>query len=50
MPNRDGFQVLKEPKAINSTIKNHSGFLRHDGNYIAKCAKMVPRLFIKKHR
>jgi DNA-binding NarL/FixJ family response regulator len=40
MPNRDGFQVLKELKAINSTIKSIVISMHYDGNYIAKCAKM----------
>jgi len=40
MPNMDGFQVLKELKAINSTIKPIVISMHNDGNYIAKCAKM----------
>jgi two-component system response regulator NreC len=40
MPNRDGFEVLKELKALNSTIKPIVISMHNDGNYIAKCAKM----------
>ena len=40
MPNMDGFQVLKELKAINSTIKPIFISMHNDGNYISKCAKM----------
>ena len=40
MPNRDGFQVLKELKTLNSTIKPIVISMHSDGNYIAKCAKM----------
>jgi len=40
MPNMDGFEVLKELKAINSSIKPIVISMHNDGNYIAKCAKM----------
>ena len=40
MPNMDGFQVLKELKNLNSTIKPIVISMHNDGNYIAKCAKM----------
>jgi DNA-binding NarL/FixJ family response regulator len=40
MPNMDGFEVLKELKAINSNIKPIVISMHNDGNYIAKCAKM----------
>ncbi|GEL11645.1 two component transcriptional regulator, LuxR family [Flavobacterium glycines] len=40
MPNRDGFAVLKELKALNSNIKPIVISMHDDGNYIAKCAKM----------
>ena len=40
MPNMDGFQVLKELKAIASPIKPIVISMYNDGNYIAKCAKM----------
>lgn len=40
MPNRDGFQVLKELKTLNSTIKPIVISMYDDGNYIAKCAKL----------
>jgi two-component system, NarL family, response regulator NreC len=40
MPNVDGFQVLKELKALNSDIKPIVISMHNDGNYIAKCAKM----------
>ncbi len=40
MPNRDGFQVLKELKASASDIKPIVISMHNDGNYIAKCAKM----------
>ncbi|OYX82183.1 MAG: DNA-binding response regulator [Flavobacteriales bacterium 32-34-25] len=40
MPNMDGFQVLKELKTLNSTIKPIVISMHNDGNYIAKCAKM----------
>jgi DNA-binding NarL/FixJ family response regulator len=36
----DGFQVLKELKAIASPIKPIVISMYNDGNYIAKCAKM----------
>ena len=39
MPNMDGFQVLKEMKALNSNIKPIVISMHSDGNYIAKCAK-----------
>lgn len=40
MPNVDGFQVLKELKALNSDIKPIVISMHNEGNYIAKCAKM----------
>ncbi len=40
MPNRDGFTVLKELKALNSSLKPIVISMHDDGNYIAKCAKM----------
>lgn len=40
MPNMDGFQVLKELKNSDSTIKPIVISMHNDGNYIAKCAKM----------
>lgn len=40
MPNMDGFEVLKELKALNSAIKPIVISMHNDGNYIAKCAKM----------
>ena len=40
MPNMDGFQVLKELKTVNTTIKPIVISMHNDGNYIAKCAKM----------
>ncbi len=40
MPNMDGFQVLKELKALNSNLKPIVISMHNDGNYIAKCAKM----------
>lgn len=40
MPNMDGFQVLKELKALASDIKPIVISMHNDGNYIAKCAKM----------
>lgn len=40
MPNRDGFGVLKELKALNSAMKPIVISMHDDGNYIAKCAKM----------
>lgn len=40
MPNKDGFQVLKELKTLNATIKPIVISMYNDGNYIAKCAKM----------
>lgn len=40
MPNRDGFQVLKELKTLNSNIKPIIISMHEDGNYIAKCAKL----------
>ena len=40
MPNMDGFQVLKELKTVNTTIKPVIISMYNDGNYIAKCAKM----------
>jgi two-component system, NarL family, response regulator NreC len=40
MPNRDGFQVLKELKTLDSNIKPIVISMHNDGNYIAKCAKM----------
>jgi two-component system, NarL family, response regulator NreC len=40
MPNLDGFEVLKELKTLNSTIKPIVISMHNDGNYIAKCAKM----------
>ena len=39
MPKMDGFQVLKEMKALNSNIKSIVISMHSDGNYIAKCAK-----------
>lgn len=39
MPQMDGFQVLKEIKALNSNIKPIVISMHSDGNYIAKCAK-----------
>jgi len=39
MPKMDGFQVLKEMKALNSNIKPIVISMHSDGNYIAKCAK-----------
>ncbi len=49
MPNRDGFQVLKELKAINSTIKPIVISMHNDGNYIAKCAKMGAYSYLLKN-
>ena len=40
MPNMDGFEVLKELKALTSDIKPIVISMHNDGNYIAKCAKM----------
>jgi DNA-binding NarL/FixJ family response regulator len=40
MPNKDGFQVLRELKTLNATIKPIVISMYNDGNYIAKCAKM----------
>ncbi len=40
MPNMDGFQVLKELKTVNTTIKPVIISMYNDGNCIAKCAKM----------
>lgn len=40
MPNMDGFEVLKELKALNSSLKPIVISMHDDGNYIAKCAKM----------
>ncbi len=40
MPNLDGFEVLKQLKAIGSTIKPIVISMHNDGNYIAKCATM----------
>jgi len=40
MPNKDGFEVLKELKTLNSNIKPIVISMHDDGNYIAKCAKM----------
>jgi two-component system response regulator NreC len=40
MPNKDGFEVLKELKALNAAIKPIVISMHNDGNYIAKCAKM----------
>ena len=40
MPNMDGFEVLKELKALNTTIKPIVISMHNDGNYIAKCAKL----------
>ncbi|WP_026713894.1 response regulator [Flavobacterium daejeonense] len=40
MPNRDGFEVLKQLKTLNSNIKPIVISMHDDGNYIAKCAKM----------
>ncbi|WP_248722529.1 response regulator transcription factor [Seonamhaeicola sp. ML3] len=39
MPKMDGFKVLKQMKALNSTIKPIVISMHGDGNYIAKCAK-----------
>ncbi|WP_136482790.1 response regulator [Cognatitamlana onchidii] len=39
MPNMDGFQVLNEMKALNSSVKPIIISMHDDGNYIAKCAK-----------
>ena len=39
MAKMDGFQVLKEMKALNSSIKPIVISMHSDGNYIAKCAK-----------
>lgn len=39
MPNMDGFEVLKEIKNLNSSIKPIIISMHDDGNYIAKCAK-----------
>lgn len=39
MPKMDGFEVLKEMKALNSSIKPIVISMHSDGNYIAKCAK-----------
>ncbi len=39
MPKMDGFQVLKEIKSLNSSIKPIVISMHSDGNYIAKCAK-----------
>lgn len=40
MPNMDGFEVLKELKALDTTIKPIVISMHNDGNYIAKCAKL----------
>lgn len=40
MPNMDGFEVLKELKALSSDLKPIVISMHNDGNYIAKCAKM----------
>lgn len=40
MPKMDGFQVLKELKNLNATIKPIVISMHSAGNYIAKCAKM----------
>jgi DNA-binding NarL/FixJ family response regulator len=40
MPNKDGFQVLKELNSLDSNIKPIVISMHSDGNYIAKCAKM----------
>ena len=40
MPNMDGFEVLKELKNLNSTVKPIVISMHNVGNYIAKCAKM----------
>ena len=39
MPRMDGFEVLKQLKALNSKIKPIIISMHTDGNYIAKCAK-----------
>ncbi len=39
MPKLDGFQVLKEIKTTNSTVKPIVISMHNNGNYIAKCAK-----------
>lgn len=39
MPRMDGFEVLKQLKALNSKIKPIVISMHTDGNYIAKCAK-----------
>jgi DNA-binding NarL/FixJ family response regulator len=39
MPNMDGFEVLKELKKLNSSIKPIIISMHDEGNYIAKCAK-----------
>lgn len=40
MPNMDGFEVLKELKNLNSTIRPIVISMHSVGNYIVKCAKM----------
>jgi DNA-binding NarL/FixJ family response regulator len=40
MPKTDGFEVLKELKNLNSSLKPIVISMHDDGNYIAKCAKM----------
>lgn len=40
MPNMDGFEVLKELKNLNSTVKPIVISMHNVGNYIAKCAIM----------
>jgi DNA-binding NarL/FixJ family response regulator len=49
MPNKDGFEVLKELKAINSSIKPIVISMHNDGNYIAKCAKMGAYSYLLKN-
>ncbi|QBN19258.1 response regulator [Flavobacterium nackdongense] len=49
MPTVDGFQVLKELKASNSTIKPIVISMHNDGNYIAKCAKMGAYSYLLKN-
>lgn len=49
MPNRDGFQVLKELKTLGSTIKPIVISMYNDGNYIAKCAKLGAYSYLLKN-
>lgn len=39
MPNMDGFEVLKQIKSLNKSIKPIIISMHDEGNYIAKCAK-----------